>query len=189
MIDLSDLEALDWRVWEAARARAMATTPPTPILLGEALRGSFRPDVVDGVAYVADSAIPLCFSRDETPPPRPAFSIEPQRQATAARLQGEIRALVDRHLPPDEREALAALMQRTTLMRLFGAPVDEGASLGLVLALSWAEDAMILGAAVAARAAACATIAELDALTVDLSTLGEPPKVTAGELAALLRAG
>ena len=102
-------------------------------------------------------------------------------------LQQQIRDHVDQHMPTSEREALAALMQKTTLMRMVGAPVDEGASLALVMSLGWAEQAMIMGDDAAQACARADTIEALQAITVDLDKLGAPPKITAGEIAKALR--
>ena len=109
------------------------------------------------------------------------------KAARAAELQQQIRDHVDTHLPPSEREALSALMQRTMLQRLLGAPVDEGASLALVMTLGWAEAALIAGDDAAQACAQAATIEALQAITVDLDKLGAPPKITAGEIARALR--
>lgn len=104
-----------------------------------------------------------------------------------ATLHATIRAHVDAHLPPSEREALAALMQRATLMRGMGLSVDEGALLALVAALGWAEDAMILGDDVRAAVAAAVDLDGVLAVSVDPATLGQPPVITAGEIAKALR--
>jgi hypothetical protein len=118
------------------------------------------------------------------PKPRPLADLQAER---AAQLQDEIRFHVDTLLPPSERESLAALMQKTTLMRLLGAPVDEGASLALVMTLGWAEGALVLGDDVALACRKAQTVEELEAITVDLDTLGKPPTLTAGEIAKALR--
>jgi hypothetical protein len=106
----------------------------------------------------------------------------------ARELQDEVRAYVGVHLPPSEREALSALLQRATLMRGMGLPVDDGALLALLAALGWAEDAMVLGSDVARRCAECATVEDLRELTVDpAAELGMPPTITAGDVARALR--
>lgn len=109
------------------------------------------------------------------------------KAARTADLQQQIRDHVETHMPTSEREALAALMQKTTLMRMVGAPVDEGASLALVMSLGWAEQAMIMGDDAAQACARADTIEALQAITVDLDKLGAPPKITAGEIAKALR--
>ena len=109
------------------------------------------------------------------------------KAARVVDLQQQIRDHVDQHMPTSEREALAALMQKTTLMRMVGAPVDEGASLALVMSLGWAEQAMIMGDDAAQACARADTIEALQAITVDLDKLGAPPKITAGEIAKALR--
>ena len=109
------------------------------------------------------------------------------KAARVVDLQQQIRDHVDPHMPTSEREALAALMQKTTLMRMVGAPVDEGASLALVMSLGWAEQAMIMGDDAAQACARADTIEALQAITVDLDKLGAPPKITAGEIAKALR--
>ena len=121
-----------------------------------------------------------------TPILRPLAEVQAER---AAELQAVIRDHVDQHLPPSEREGLAALMQRCTLMRGMGLPVDDGALLALLAALGWAEDAMVLGAACADACATCETMEALQAVTVDLKALGQPPVVSAGELARAIRGG
>ena len=109
------------------------------------------------------------------------------KAARTADLQQQIRDHVETHMPTSEREALAALMQKTTLMRMVGAPVDEGASLALVMSLGCAEQAMIMGDDAAQACARADTIEALQAITVDLDKLGAPPKITAGEIAKALR--
>lgn len=150
-------------------------------------------DAPDG--YLGD--VPLTTDADVIPPPKPVPEPEPApprpiaelRRERTAELQATIRDHVDQHLPPSEREALAALMQRCTLMRGMGIPVDDGALLALLAALGWAEDAMVLGAACADACAACETMEALQAVVVDLSSLGQPPVVSAGELARAIRGG
>ena len=115
--------------------------------------------------------------------------LEDVRSETVERLQQSIRDHVDAALPQREREALAALLQKTTIMRLLGAPVDEGASLGLAMALAWAEGALVLGEAVGAACLHAETVLELEGVTVDLKALGDPPSVSAGAIAVLLRGG
>ena len=107
-------------------------------------------------------------------------------------LQDEIRAHVDVHLNPVEREGLSALLQRVTFARTFapavdGTPAQQWATVALLGALSWAEGALALGAVVAAQCDACMTLVELDAVVVDVDVLGPPPTVTAGEIAVALR--
>lgn len=104
-------------------------------------------------------------------------------------LQDEIAAVVDVGMNPTEREGLAALLQRVTLARVLGltTPAHEWATIVLLDSLSWAENAMALGAVVAARCMACESLEELDAVVVDLSALGPPPTITAGEIALALQ--
>jgi hypothetical protein len=78
-------------------------------------------------------------------------------------------------------------MQKTTLMRMVGAPVNEGASLALVATLGWAESALILGDDIKQACDAAVDLAALDAITVDIDALGLPPKITSGEIAKALR--
>jgi hypothetical protein len=121
---------------------------------------------------------------DTTPEPRPLAELV---LARTLELQQQIRTYVDTHLPPNEREGLAALLQKVTILRGMGLPVNEGASLALVVALDWVEAAMAMGHEVAVAAQACTTAEELQALTVDLSRLGPPPNITSGQIAAMLR--
>jgi hypothetical protein len=116
---------------------------------------------------------------------RPLAEVQAER---VAELQRAIREHVDAHLPPSEREALSALLQRATLMRGMGLPVDDGALLAPLAALGWAEDAMVLGGDIARRCAECTTVEELRAVDVDpAKALGQPPIITAGDIAAALR--
>lgn len=124
---------------------------------------------------------------DTTPEPRPLADLQRER---AEELQRAIRAHVDAHLPVSEREALDAILAGLVERVAFGMPLSEteqGVAAGLMLARQWATRAIALGGEVAARCAACASAEELAAVTVDLASLGEPPRVTAGEVALALR--
>jgi hypothetical protein len=189
MIDLSEFTRLDWATWEAARDRSLSTSPPTPILIGDALRASFSFDEVEGQRYVAGTSIPVCFSPDERPPPRPGPSVE-ARAARTAELQQQVRNHVDTHLPPSEREALASIAAGLAERAAFGVPlteVEQGVAVGLMQARAWSLGALALAGEAAVRCAGCTTLDELQAVTVDLTVLGEPPRVTAGEVALALR--
>ncbi|MFO0447398.1 MAG: hypothetical protein ACK52I_01695 [Pseudomonadota bacterium] len=102
-----------------------------------------------------------------------------------------LRTVVDAHLPRDEREALAALLQKVTLMRMMGAPVDEGASLALVASLGWAQDMLALSATLAAAVDAAVDFDAVGAVDVDaaVAALAPPPNVTAAQIAIALRGG
>ena len=145
---------------------------------------------VEGHHYVGKVGVTTDPERIPPPRPRPKRpepTLAEVRSQRTADLQQQIRDHVDTLLPTSEREALAALMQKTTLMRMVGAPVDEGASLALVMSLGWAEQAMIMGDDAAQACARADTIEALQAITVDLDKLGAPPKITAGEIAKALR--
>jgi hypothetical protein len=185
MIDIrTKPDRLAVAVKEAQRSR-----PPRAVLVRELPDGV---EVVDGHAYLGN--VPVTTDPKVTPPPRPKTIVLPKPRHLAdlkaeriAELQQAIRDHVDAHMPPNEREGLAALMQKTTLMRLMGAPVDEGASLALVMSLSWAESAMVAGDDIAQACAKATSAEELQAITVDLKSLGTPPKITSGEIAKALR--
>lgn len=110
--------------------------------------------------------------------------------ARTAELQQQVRDHVDAHLPPSEREALASIAAGLAERAAFGVgltPTEQGVAAGLLMARDWTMRATALGGEVAARCAACTSAEELAAVTVDLASLGEPPRVTAGEVALALR--
>lgn len=124
---------------------------------------------------------------DTAPEPRPLADLQRER---AEELQRAIRAHVDAHLPPSEREALAAIAAGLAERAAFGValtPTEQGVAVGLMGAREWTMRAAALGGEVAARCAACASVEELAAVSFDLDALGEPPRVTAGEVALALR--
>lgn len=109
-----------------------------------------------------------------------------------AELQQAIRDHVDAYFPPHEREALASIAAGLAERAAFGVPLSEteqGVAVGLMQCRAWTMAALALAGAVAARCAACTTANELAAVTVNLEVLGEPPRVTAGEVALVLLAG
>jgi len=186
MIDCTslDLDArLPFVVGLAKRHR-----PPLALLVTAAQAAQLPMYVDDVVPVTTDRTIvpPAVVIAAPPPPKRPLVEVQAER---ILELQQVIRSHVDEHLPPSEREGLAALLQRCTLMRGMGLPVDDGALLALLASLGWAESALMLGAEVAARCRACTTLAELADVAVDLSGLGEPPIVSAGEIAVALRGG
>ena len=121
--------------------------------------------------------------------------LQPLADAIAARtaeLQQAIRDHVDAHLPPSEREALASIAAGLAEKRAFGLPLSEteqGVAVGLMQHRAWTTTALALAGDVAARCAACTSAEELAAVTVDLTALGEAPRVTAGEVAIALAKG
>ncbi len=122
-----------------------------------------------------------------TPILRPLADLQRER---AEALQAEIRDHVDTHLPPSEREALASIASGLVERAAFGIALSEteqGVAVGLMQARDWTMRAVALGGEVAARCAACQSAEELAAVSVDLASLGEPPRVTAGEVALALR--
>jgi hypothetical protein len=109
--------------------------------------------------------------------------------ARAAELQATIRSHVDQHLAPSEREALASIAAGLAEKAAFGVALTEteqGVAVGLMQARAWTMAALALAGDVAVRCAACSTMEELAAVTVDLSALGPAPQVTAGEVALVL---
>lgn len=127
-------------------------------------------------------------------PPRPnTKNITPAelnnlKLAHIAGLQNEVRNYVDSFFSPQEREALAALLQKTTLMRMMGIPVSEAAMNALMSALTFVENAMLLGSTISAECMAATTITELYNVDVNPSAqLGTVPAVTAGQIANLLK--
>lgn len=121
-----------------------------------------------------------------------SLSLDTVKAMRAAELQALIRDHVDTHLPPSEREALASIAaglmeKRTFLGKLTEA--EQGVVVGLIMARDWTMRATALGGEVAARCAACTSAEDLAAVTVDLASLGESPRVTAGEVALALAKG
>lgn len=118
--------------------------------------------------------------------------LETAKAMRTAELQAGIRDHVDAHLPPSERETLASIAAGLAERAAFGVPLtptEQGVAVGLMGARAWTMAAVALGGEVAARCAACSTVEELEAVTVDLASLGEPPRVTAGEVALALAKG
>lgn len=117
-----------------------------------------------------------------------AAEFETARQNHIAALQSEIRTYVNGYFSYDEREALAALLQKTTLMRTMGIPVNEVAMGALMTALDFVERAMVLGSTVAGMCAGATTAEELNAVDIDPATiLGAGIAVSAGQIASMLR--
>jgi hypothetical protein len=104
-----------------------------------------------------------------------------------AELRATVWSHVDSYLDARERETLAALHQRVLLLRALSLPVDEWAALALLSVLSWMEDTLIAWTPLAAAVDAAETLADVQAVTLDLDALGSPPAVTAAEIAAALR--
>jgi len=184
-----DLTSADLAAVVARAARDPGMSPAPALLVSPEVLAVLTVETVDGHAYLGVWPVVTDLKANPPPPPR-AVDQQPLADAIDQRileLQQVIRSHVDEHLPPSEREGLAALLQRCTLMRGMGLPVDDGALLALLAFLGWAESALMLGADVAARCRACATLAELQAVAVDLGVLGDPPIVSAGEIAVALR--
>lgn len=167
--------------------------PPLALLVTPEQRAGL--DLVDGV-YLDDvpvttdaGVIPPPRPRPPAPPPPPRPLADLQRER-ADELQQSIRDHVDAHLPPSEREALAAIAAGLAERAAFGVALtdaERGVAVGLMGAREWTMRAVALGGEVVARCTACTSAEELAAVTVDLGALGEPPRVTAGEVALVLR--
>lgn len=124
---------------------------------------------------------------DLTPVPRPFVEIQ---QEHIKKLQQSIRDYVDQYLPPTEREGLASIASGLAEKVAFGGTLTETeqtVALALMFARAWTNAAMALGGEVAVQCNACTTVEQLQAVTVDLASLGPPPHVTAGEVALMLR--
>ena len=167
--------------------------PPLALLVTPEQRAGL--DLVDGV-YVDD--VPVTMDAGAIPPPKPAPPApEPEprpladlQRERADELQQAIRDHVDAQLPPPEREVLASIAAGLAERAAFGVPLtptEQGVAVGLMGAREWTMRAVALGGEVAARCAVCTSAEELAAVTVDLASLGEPPRVTAGEIALALR--
>jgi hypothetical protein len=118
---------------------------------------------------------------------RPASEVQAER---ALDLQQQVRDYVDTHLPPSEREALASIAAGLAEKAAFGIALSEteqGVAVGLMQARAWTTAALALGGDIAVQCAACSTVEELQAVSVDLSALGAAPTITAGEVARALR--
>ena len=171
-------------------------TPPIPLLVEEAQLGGLTVAdvIIDTVTFKYIGAVPVTTLATVVPPVRPGSvpvaPPQPFHEAKTARavmLQNEIRSYVDVYLPITEREGLAALLQKVTMMRMAALPVNETAAASLMEALTWVENAMIMGGDIAAACQLCTTKPELLALSVNLESLGEPPIINAGQIAKALR--
>jgi len=185
-----DLTSADLAAVIARASRDPGMSPAPALLVSPEVFAVLKVETVDGHAYLGPWPVVADLKAD--PPPRPVVVADMTPADVAERtaeLQQVIRSHVDQHLPPSEREGLAALLQRCTLMKGMGIPVDDGALLALLASLGWAEGAMMLGAEVATACRACTTLAELQAVAVDLGVLGAPPVVSAGQIALALRGG
>jgi hypothetical protein len=171
-------------------------TPPIPLLVTEIQLAALTTEevVIETVAHHYLDVVPITTSAASIPPVKPGSvpvaPPQPFHEAKLARavmLQNEIRSYVDVYLPITEREGLAALLQKVTMMRMAALPVNEMAAASLMEALTWVENAMIMGSDVAAACQLCTTKPELLALSVDLESLGEPPIINAGQIAKALK--
>lgn len=117
--------------------------------------------------------------------------LDEHKQRVVDGINARLRSVVDAAMPRDEREALSALLQKVTLMRIMGAPVDEGASFALVASLGWAQAMLALSATLTAQVQAATDFAAVAAVDVDgaIAALAPPPNVTAAELALALGGG
>ncbi len=175
MIDCRSV-TLDDEKLKAKATEAMRHRPPLPLLCTPEQARSLPIHVFDVVPIITDATSTTWLA-----------------DAIAARtteLQQQVRDHVDAHLPPSEREALASIAaglmeKRTFLGELTEA--EQGVVVGLIMARDWTMRATALGGEVAARCAACTSAEELAAVSVDLASLGEPPRVTSGEVALALR--
>lgn len=165
--------------------------PPLALLVTADQRAAL--DAPDG--YLDD--VPLTTDPAGRPPPKPVPTPEPTpprpiaelRREHTVMLQATIRDHVDAHLPPSEREALGSIAAGLAEKAAFGVPLtptEQGVAIGLMQARAWSLGALALAGDAAVRCAACTTLDEVQAVTVDLSALGEPPRITAGEVALAL---
>jgi hypothetical protein len=106
-----------------------------------------------------------------------------------ASLRSSMWEYIEEHVDTREREALAALMQKATLMRAYGQPLDEWSMLALMTTLQWSEDALASWPSLASQVEQATTYEEMAAVVFDPSSLGAPPKVSASEIALALRGG
>lgn len=122
---------------------------------------------------------------------QPVFEpFEVRAEARAAELQAQIRQLVDSTIPPEAREALAVLLQETTLLTMAGTltPSQAGARTSILAALAWVKAAMALGDLQLDRALACQSLEELAVLQVDTSSLYPLPTIKLRDINAAMRA-
>ena len=108
----------------------------------------------------------------------------------AIQLQGEVDAFVTANVHPKEREALSSIAAGLDELRDYVRPLtdlEQGVRVGLILARQWMHEAIGLGGLAKIQCFACNTIEELADVVVDVTVLGPPPTVTAGEIAVALR--
>lgn len=153
-----------------------------PLYVGTGLAVLVTPAVRAGLG---DVDVAVIVDPDETPV-WPMVDLDALKAQRIEAFTAAIWAHVDSVLPPREREALSALMQQVTAAALAGTALDAQAVLLLQLTLQWASGAMAMQAALAAAVQTATTVAELDAVGLDLSLLGSPPGVSAGRIAAML---
>ena len=191
MIDCRSLILDDARL--ALVVRAARRHRPPLALLCTAEQAATLPAYVDGVVPVTtDPAVTPPPAPTPPPPEPPPGPLADAIAARTAELQQQVRDHVDAHLPPSEREALASIAAGLAERAAFGVPLtptEQGVAVGLMGARAWTMAAVALGGEVAARCAACTSAEALAAVTVDLKALGEPPRVTAGEVALALAKG
>jgi len=143
-------------------------------------------DIVAGFHEVTDVRTGVTT---RTPILRPLAELQRER---AKALQQTIRDYVDQYLPPTEREGLASIASGLAEKKAFGQELtqtEQTVALALMFARAWTNAAMALGGEVAVQCAACTTVEQLEAVTVDLASLGAPPSISAGEVALMLRGG
>lgn len=142
-------------------------------------------DELEAIQGCSAESMPTIIIRPKT---YNSAEFEALRKNHIEALQNEIRRYVDGFFSTEEREALAALLQKTTLMRMMGIPVNEAAMGALMTALDFVERAMVLGSTVAGMCAGATTAEELHAIDIDPATiLGAGIAVSAGQIASMLR--
>lgn len=192
MIDCRTLDLDDARLALVVRA-ARRHRPPLALLVTPEQRAGL--DVVDGtylddVPVTTDAGVippPRPRPPAPEPPPRPFADLQRERAQT---LQQAIRDHVDQYLPPTEREGLASIASGLAEKVAFGGiltETEQTVALALMFARAWTNAAMALGGEAAVQCNACTTMEQLQAVTVDLASLGPPPSITAGEVALMLR--
>lgn len=189
-IDLTSAE-LDAVVARAARDPGMSPAPA--LLVSPEVLAVLKVETVDGHAYLG--AWPVVVDLKTDPPPRvvdqqPLAEVQAER-ATA--LTAEVEAAIDAAYVGREQTLLMMdLAELDQLMRPgsgadFGR-VDADVFSRLVAAVEWVKAARRLGAVAEDACAAATTQEALQAVTVDLASLGPSPRVRSRETRAALDA-
>lgn len=187
-IDDATLAHLLWLARRPPWTHAPLALRVTPYQMAELLDVEF----VDGHAYLGD--VPVTTGETQPPPrPRAPVVVEPvvvDLTVYKAQRKVENKTLlwehVDANVEPREREALAALMQKCTLMKMQGLEVNEWALAVLFMTLEWCDAAMKLQQSMSNLIDLATTIEEVDGIVPDLGALGPSPGVTAGQISVFL---